>query len=484
MAAWPVINPIFLAGWANLMLSALWQGSLVIIVVWILLRLFPGIHPSIQCWLWRLACLKPLFTVIWVKPLKLYFHLQIGLRQLGWLVTNSPHPSRHLVTMAQPLLNTVSLPVPDERNGYWFLLWLTGLGILIAGSFHLEYRRRKNGNSYVPITDPAIIGLYQALGRRNKFRKTPQLFTANGIFTPLLQGIIKPKIIMPASMLTDYTVDELCLILGHELAHYKRGDLFWNWLPALTRTLFFFLPYIRWVEKKIAQLQEICCDQLAVEYTKTHVAKFGKILLKTTLREECLQKAHLHSRTSVGFASQSLNLLKSRLKALQSVNQLNRRNIVITAVVLLTLGITMLFPWQLVYAQSLPVNLVISYYPESRLDLSARINLPKKEIKAITVLIDGKQLTSTYNANAMYLGFANPTDNNFPLAGLHQVTVKVLTTTQMLTDEHWIYFYDSMIWSSQNLGLESNKTVIKTGPFFWIVNNRSMLYDISIIPNR
>jgi hypothetical protein len=54
------------------------------------------------------------------------------------------------------------------------------------------------------------------------------------------------------------------------------------------------------------------------------------------------------------------------------------------------------------------------------------------------------------------------------------VTVKAQTTTGVKMDQNWIYFYDSMIWSSQNLGLGSNKTLIKIGPFFWVVNNRSL----------
>jgi hypothetical protein len=270
-------------------------------------------------------------------------------------------------------------------------------------------------------------------------------------------------------MLTDFAADELRLILAHELAHYKRGDLFWNWLPALARTAFFFLPYIGWVEKKIGQLQEICCDRLAVQYTKTPAAKFGRILLQFSLRQGLPTTTQFYA----GFASQSLELLKCRLQALQSVNQMNRRRFV-TGVILLILGVATVIPWQLAQAQTLPVNLLINHSSEGRVELSAHVMLPKKEIKTITALIDGKRLSTTYNANGMYLGFARPNEDNFPLTGPHKVTIKAQTPTRVMMDQNWIYFHDSMIWSSQNLGLESNKTVIKIGPFFWVVNNRSI----------
>jgi hypothetical protein len=118
--------------------------------------------------------------------------------------------------------------------------------------------------------------------------------------------------------------------------------------------------------------------------------------------------------------------------------------------------------------------ILTNYLSRGRFELSAHVMLPKKEIKTITVLIDGKPLSATYNANGMYLGFARPNEDNFPREGPHKVTVKAQTTTGVMMDQNWIYFYDSMIWSSQNLGLRSNKTLIKIGPFFWVVNNRAV----------
>ncbi len=473
MSIWPIFSNAILDGWVNFMISALWQGSLALLLIWILLRLFPRIHPEIQCWLWRLACLKTLITFIWVKPLKLYFHLQIGLRQLGWLLVNQ-EPSRHLGKMTQSFLETnPTLPISGSGTGFWFILWLTGLIILLVGLFYLEYQRQKNGYSYIPVADPVIIGQYQDLGLQNKFRKMPRLFASNQAHSPLLQGIIHPKIILPASMLIDFKSDELQLILAHELAHYKRGDLFWNWLPVMVRTAFFFLPYFWWVEKKLMQLQEICCDRLALQYVKTPAAKFGRMLLEVSLQHELPKSTIL----SAGFASQSLELLKSRLTALQYVNQMNRRRMVLSGFILFILGVAAVIPCQLSEAQTLPVNLYINYFSPDRFELSARVMLPEEEIKTITALIDGKPISTTFNANGVYLGFVRSNEDSFPLAGPHKVTIKAQTTAGVLKNENWIYFHDSMIWCSQNLGLESNKTLIKIGPFFWVVNNRFKLFS-------
>lgn len=468
MAIGPIFNNAFIAGWVNLMISALWQGSLILLSIWGIIRLFPRIHPAIQCWLWRLAYLKLLIAFLGLKPVKLYFHSQIALRELGWILANS-HTAKHLTKLTQSILK-INLPITISLDGtkFWFALWLTGLTFSIAGVFYLWCKQQKIWNSCNPVQEQTIVSRYQELGHRNNFRKMPRLFASERIHSPLLQGIIHPKIILPASMLIDFESEELRLILAHELAHYKRGDLFWNWLPVFAQSVFFFLPFVWRIEKKLNQIQEICCDRLAVQFTQASTASFGNVLFRVSVQPESKNISGL----TAYYGSHSIELLKERLKALQSINPMKRRGMAVaTYLLLIILGIAAVIPWQLVQAQTLPINLWINYPSPSKFEISAHVILPKKEIKATTLLIDDKQLFTTNNLNNIYFGYAKPIENYFPLKGPHKVTVKAFTTTGTIIDHNWIYFHDSMNWSNQSSGAENDKTVIKIGPFFWIINN-------------
>ncbi len=57
--------------WAESVVRASWQGGVVIALVWGLSRLLPRLTPSVRCWLWRLAYLKLLLSLIGLAPISL-----------------------------------------------------------------------------------------------------------------------------------------------------------------------------------------------------------------------------------------------------------------------------------------------------------------------------------------------------------------------------------------------------------------------------
>src|SRR5215469_10903836 len=57
--------------WAAAMWRAVWQGGLVIAIVWALCTALPRIPARVRCWLWRLAFAKLLICLVWGSPIKL-----------------------------------------------------------------------------------------------------------------------------------------------------------------------------------------------------------------------------------------------------------------------------------------------------------------------------------------------------------------------------------------------------------------------------
>ena len=73
-----------------------------------------------------------------------------------------------------------------------------------------------------------------------------RLFTA--IDTPLLTGLLRPEIILPH---TDYTDDELHLVLRHELFHYKRRDILYQFITLVFVSLHWFNPFVYLMAKAV-----------------------------------------------------------------------------------------------------------------------------------------------------------------------------------------------------------------------------------------
>ena len=81
----------------------------------------------------------------------------------------------------------------------------------------------------------------------------------------MLLGILRPAIVIPAVTLNRLDPSERMMVFGHELAHVRRGDLFWNLLAALVRALFFFHPLVWFTERRLQLAQEIAADELAID---------------------------------------------------------------------------------------------------------------------------------------------------------------------------------------------------------------------------
>ena len=46
----------------------------------------------------------------------------------------------------------------------------------------------------------------------------------------MLIGTLRPAVVLPAETLHRLSASELTLVLGHELAHIRRGDLLWSFV--------------------------------------------------------------------------------------------------------------------------------------------------------------------------------------------------------------------------------------------------------------
>jgi len=63
-------------------------------------------------------------------------------------------------------------------------------------------------------------------GRLFGVRNLPRLVAVEGNGSPMLIGIFRPAIVIPTETLGRLSISEQTMVLGHELAHIRRGDLF------------------------------------------------------------------------------------------------------------------------------------------------------------------------------------------------------------------------------------------------------------------
>ena len=82
---------------------------------------------------------------------------------------------------------------------------------------------------------------------------------------PVLIGIVRPLILLPPTALSGWSVEQLEMVLLHELAHLRRWDNLVNLVQRFVESLLFFHPVVWWLSGWVRLERELCCDRLVVE---------------------------------------------------------------------------------------------------------------------------------------------------------------------------------------------------------------------------
>jgi hypothetical protein len=81
---------------------------------------------------------------------------------------------------------------------------------------------------------------------------------------PTVVGVLKPMILLPLTLTSGLSPEQIESVLAHELAHLRRRDHLVNLLQRVIESLLFFHPAVWWVSHRVREEREHCCDDLVV----------------------------------------------------------------------------------------------------------------------------------------------------------------------------------------------------------------------------
>lgn len=143
---------------------------------------------------------------------------------------------------------------------------------------------------------------------------------------PVVIGFFKPVILMPLSLLSNFSPEQIEAILRHELAHIRRNDYIVNMVQSVAEIIFFFNPSVWWISSLIRDEREHCCDELAVNGGNMNKRVFVEALLS-------FQEYQLAGRFAQGFAGPRYKMLH-RVQRIFKIN--NKTAYPMTKIILTT----------------------------------------------------------------------------------------------------------------------------------------------------
>jgi bla regulator protein BlaR1 len=242
------------------------QGGLFILAVWLLCRFAKRMPATARCTLWWVASFKLIAGLLFVGiALPVLPNSPIVNTQTNTAVPTSSLQAAPVSYHADPpsilshinVAPTASVHTPDMPNAVldsawrqqlpsiytlitaaWLLcvLFLTVLNLVRAHSVRCLLRDAE------PCRNEQIPEELSQLCKKFALRRIPSVVQSDDCSTPCITGFLHPVIVLPNSFAAKATDVELRVAIAHELAHWKRGDLWLAAIPATAQALFAFFP--------------------------------------------------------------------------------------------------------------------------------------------------------------------------------------------------------------------------------------------------
>ncbi|NQV36268.1 MAG: M56 family metallopeptidase, partial [Phycisphaeraceae bacterium] len=117
------------------------------------------------------------------------------------------------------------------------------------------------------VTEQWVLNLTVRLHKSLNVGRQVVIAVSDKVVSPILIGLIKPMILLPPSLLTSCTPDQMEMILLHELAHVRRWDAVTNLMQRIIECMLFFHPLVWVVSHWVRTERESCCDDMVLQQT-------------------------------------------------------------------------------------------------------------------------------------------------------------------------------------------------------------------------
>ena len=195
-------------------------------------------------------------------------------------VTADPAPAsatEAVIISSKPLLTTVSFPQSDNSQALpkrsftipWRTLlpvaWLLGAVLVAAGFLLSTLRLRFITRRFNRVDDPHVLDLLTRCTQLLGLKRSPILVSGPQDFGPALVGLLRPRLVVPQLILTNFSEQELRSVFLHELVHYRRRDVAMNYLLAALTALHWFNPLVWLAFARLRAERELACDQAVMK---------------------------------------------------------------------------------------------------------------------------------------------------------------------------------------------------------------------------
>lgn len=181
-----------------------------------------------------------------------------------------------------------------RKTTFFFLagiVWICGVMFAVLRKFY-SYRRflKEVCGTCKPVADERVLNKGMEIRTRLGIGRMIPIYESDAVSSPMLIGFWKPAIYLPTTLLAQMSGREydVCLILHHELIHYKRRDILYKWLFQAALSVHWFNPLLYLFNRKFNVDCELACDEAVMALLSEEGRKdYGNVLLDVAQKNLC-----------------------------------------------------------------------------------------------------------------------------------------------------------------------------------------------------
>lgn len=247
-----------------------WQSTAFVAAVGLLTLLFGKNRARVRYRLWLAASVKFLIPFS-------------ALIALGSIIPRSNHAVPVLQpplisavqAVAQPFSAGAATHEPNaqsflQRAKAWLpaalvLIWAVGFGAVLLAWYARWKQVSKILKRAIPVDNRREIEILRRIENNTKTRTRTRFLISSDLMEPGIFGIFHPVLLWPA-LLSDRLEDaHLEAILAHEVAHVHRRDNLTALIHMVVEAIFWFHPFVWWIERRMLEERERACDEAVVQ---------------------------------------------------------------------------------------------------------------------------------------------------------------------------------------------------------------------------
>ena len=281
------------------MFTASLKATFVIVVIFIIRAVFRKYFAATWLYaLWLLVILRLLLPVDVPSPVSFY-NLNPEIDKSAALVRteqlviaaikdgDGDAASTAIISDASSLHQSVAAPSPRINAAPRFsgaeilgLIWLFGALVFLTLAAKSNHQLKRSMRGASPLKDKRISRILEASQRKLCITKKVTIYSTPKIKTPMLCGVLRPRIVLPSHVMHTLSDKQVQHILLHELAHDKRGDVLAAWVCTILQALHWFNPMLWLAFYKMRNDREAACDETVLNRLGAqHAEAYGSTII-------------------------------------------------------------------------------------------------------------------------------------------------------------------------------------------------------------